>query len=317
MELKQLRHFLAVMDEGNFASAARATGLTSQAIGRSIHTLEDEIGVCLFKRVQRSIEPTEFAHALESHARRMIVQHRAAKEEISALDAGTVGEVRVAIGGSLAGEIGPLAICRFQEKYPQIRVSLIGGLTDALIEQLRRGNIDFVAGVATPDWRIDEELLTENLFTVRTVVIAGRQHPLVGREKPTLRQLAEYPWIVSSPKIGETGPLPLLDVFVNAGVEPPQKLVYSNAISGAIGLLVSGDFLSLTVTAAVPLTISAPPGSDTPLVWLDFDWPMPPIMACLTYRAGVTLARPAQLLADEIKLAAQELGHIESDSERP
>jgi LysR family transcriptional regulator of gallate degradation len=312
MELKQLRHFLAVMDEGNFASAARATGLTSQAVGRSIHTLEEELGVRLFKRVQRSIVPTEFAHALESHARRMVVQHRAAKEELSALDTGAVGEVRVAIGGSLAGEVGPLAICRFQEKYPRIRVSLIGGLTDTLIEQLRRGKIDFVAGVATPDWRIDDELRTENLFTVRTVAIAGRQHPLAGRKDLTLEDLAQYPWIVSSPRIGEIGPLPLLDVFVNAGVKPPEKLVYSNAVSGAIGLLIKGDFLSLTVTQAVPLTIIAPAGNGTPVVWLDFDWPMPPIMACLTYRAGVTLARPAQLLADEIKLAARELEQKDS-----
>jgi DNA-binding transcriptional LysR family regulator len=140
-------------------------------------------------------------------------------------------------------------------------------------------------------------------------VIAGQQHPLAGRKKPQLEDLAAYPWIVSSPRIGDVGPLPLLEVFANAGVEPPQKLVYSNAVSGAIGLLVKADFLSLTVTAAVPLTISAPPGSDTPLVWLDVDWPMPPIMACLTFRAGVTLARPAQLLADEIKTAARELGH--------
>jgi len=312
MELKQLRHFLAVMDEGNFASAARATGLTSQAVGRSIHTLEEELGVRLFKRAQRSIVPTEFAHALESHARRIIVQHRAAKEELSALDTGAVGEVRVAIGGSLAGEVGPLAICRFQEKYPRIRVSLIGGLTDTLIGQLRHGSIDFVAGVATPDWRVDDELRTENLFPVRTVVIAGRQHPLADRTDPSLEELAEYPWIVSSPRVGEIGPLPLLDIFVNAGVEPPQKLVHSNAVSGAIGLLIKGDFLSLTVTQAVPMTILAPPGNDTPLVWLNFDWPMPPIMACLTYRAGVTLARPAQLLADEIKLAARELGHMDS-----
>jgi len=313
MELKQLRHFLSVMDEGNFASAARATGLTSQAIGRSIHTLEKELDVRLFKRAQRSIVPTEFAHALESHARRMVVQHRAAKEELSALDTGAVGEVRIAIGGSLAGEVGPLAICRFQEKYPRIRVSLTGGLTDMLIEQLRRGKIDFVAGVATPDWRVDDELRTESLFMVRTVVIAGRHHPLAGRTDLTLEELAEYPWIVSSPKIGEVGPLPLLEIFTNAGVNPPQQLVYSNAISGAIGLLDKGNFLSLTVTQGVPLTVVAPHGNDTPFVWLDFDWPMPPIMACLTYRAGVTLARPVQLLADEIKLAAQELGHMESD----
>lgn len=309
MEIKQLRQFLAVMDEGNFAAAARATGLTSQAIGRSIHKLEQELGVELFERHQRSVVPTEFASTLEKHARRIIVQHRAAEEELGAMDDDSVGEVRIAIGGSLAGEIGPLAICRFQEKYPRIRVSLIGGLTDILIRELRRGNIDFVAGVATPDWHVDEELRTESLFSVGTLVIAGRDHPLAGQSAITLEQLAEYPWIVSSPRVGEPGPLPLLEVFVGAGVEPPRRLVYSNAVSGAMGLLTAGQFLSLTVPYAVPRTVVGPADSGAPLVWIDFDWPLPPFMATLTYRAGVTLARPAQLLANEIKQAARDLGN--------
>ncbi len=73
------------------------------------------------------------------------------------------------------------------------------------------------------------------------------------------------------------------------------------------GLLVAGEFLSLTVTHAVPQTGVGPVGSDVPRVWLDFDWPLPPFMASLTFRAGVTLALPAQLLADEIRQAALEL----------
>jgi LysR family transcriptional regulator of gallate degradation len=307
VEIKQLRQFLAVMDEGNFAAAARSTGLTSQAIGRSIQKLETELGVELFERHQRSVVPTEFARTLEKHARRIIVQHRAAQEELGAMDENSFGEVRVAIGGSLAGEVGPLAICRFQEKYPRIRISLIGGLTETLIRELRRGRIDFVAGVATPDWHADEELRTENLFAVGTHVIAGRDHPLADERDLTMEQLAEYPWIVASARIGETGPLPLLEVFVGAGVKPPRRLVYSNAVSGAMGLLTNGPFLSLTVPHAVPESVLGLAGSDAPLVYLDFDWPSPSFMATLTYRAGVTLAKPAQLLANEFTQAAREL----------
>lgn len=307
MELKQLRHFLAVMDEGNFAAAARTTGLTAQAIGRSIHKLEDDFGMQLFTRKQRSVTPNEFAHALEGHARRIVMQQRAALEELSAMDLGAVGEVRVAVGGSMAGEVGPLAICRFQEKYPRIRVSLSGGLTDTLVRELRRGEIDLVAGVATPDWRLDEELTAENLFDAQTVVLARRGHPLAGRSNLTLAELATYPWIVSSRHIGETGPLPLLDVFHSAGVTPPTRLLYSDAVSAAMGLLVRGDFLTLSVTYAVPLTVVSTSNSNAPLVWLDFDWPTGPNVACLIYRSGVELARPAQLLAGEIKQAAQEL----------
>jgi len=307
MELKQLRHFLAVMDEGSFAAAARTVGLTSQAIGRSIHSLEHELGLRLFVRRQRSVAPNDFAHALESHARTLVVQHRAALEELGAMELGAVGEVRIALGGSMAGEVGPLAICRFQEKYPRIRISMTGGLTDGLIRDLRRGEIDLVAGVATPDWRLDDELQAEKLFPARTVVLARCGHPLTGRTDLQLSDLAAYPWIISSRRIGDTGPLPVLDVFHSAGVTPPTRLVYSNAVSAAMGLLVRGDFLTLSVDYAVPLTVVGPNSSTTPLTWLKFDWPTSPNMACLISRAGVKLARPVRLLADEIKKAAIEL----------
>lgn len=307
MELKQLRHFLAVMDAGNFASAAKTVGLTAQAIGRSIHKLEGDFGLQLFTREQRSVTPNEFAHALEGHARRMVMQQRAALEELAAMDLGSVGEVRVALGGAMAGEVGPLAICRFQQKYPRIRISLSGGLTDALIRELRRGEIDLVAGVATPDWRLDEELEVERLFPTRTVILARRGHPLADRTDLTLAELANYPWIVSSRRIGDIGPLPLLDVFHSAGITPPTRLLYSDAVSAAMGLLVRGDFLTLSVTYAVPLTVVSEGASNTPFVWLGFDWPTAPNVACLVYRAGVELARPARLLAAEIRQAAQEL----------
>ena len=307
MELKQLRHFLAVMNEGNFTAAARTEGLTAQAIGRSIHKLESGFGVQLFTRKQRSVTPNEFAFALEGHARRIVMQQRAALEELSAMDLGAVGEVRLGLGGSMAGEVGPLAICRFQEKYPRIRISLSGGLTDTLIRELRRGEIDLVAGVATPDWRLDDELEAEQLFPARTVVLARRGHPLARRTNLTLEELATYPWIVSSRRIGDIGPLPLLDVFHSAGVTPPTRLLYSDAVSAAMGLLVRGDFLTLSVTYAVPLTVVSPDSGNAPLIWLDFNWPTAPNVACLIYRAGVELARPARLLAAEIKQAAQEL----------
>ena len=307
MELKQLRQFLAVMEEGNFASAARATNLTPQAIGQSIDKLQSELGVSLFERKQRNMVPTEFAFALENHARRMMVQHRAAVEELGAMDSGTRGEVRVAFGGTLAGEVGPLAITRFQEKYPLIDVTMTGGLTDVLIEQLRRGDLDLVAGVATPDWRIDSELQLENLFRVRTIVLARKGHPLDGVQNVTLKQLAEYPWLVPARQPGDTGPLPVSEVFVAAGLKPPQQMVFSNAVSGSMGLLVRGDYLTVSVPYAVPLTIVAPPGGDAPLKWLDFEWPTAANMACLIYRAGVELARPPRLLAEEIRQAAHEL----------
>ena len=96
---------------------------------------------------------------------------------------------------------------------------------------------------------------SSSLFPTRTVILARRGHPLADRTDLTLAELANYPWIVSSRRIGDTGPLPLLDVFHSAGITPPTRLLYSDAVSAAMGLLVRGDFLTLSVTYAVPLTV--------------------------------------------------------------
>src|SRR5512137_460542 len=85
MELRQLRYFVAVAEEGNISRAAKKIFLTQPALSRQIRALEEEIGHCLLERQAHSIRLTPVgeallreAHDLLQHAEQMVERVRSA-----------------------------------------------------------------------------------------------------------------------------------------------------------------------------------------------------------------------------------------------
>ena len=74
MELRQLRYFVAVAEQGNISQAAKRIFLTQSALSRQIKALEDEIGQCLLERQAHSIRLTPVGEALLRYARDLL-QH--------------------------------------------------------------------------------------------------------------------------------------------------------------------------------------------------------------------------------------------------
>ena len=70
--MKQLKHFLAVADEGGISAAARRLGLTQPALSRQIKALEDDLGVTLLDRGARSFALTPAAETLMADARKLL-----------------------------------------------------------------------------------------------------------------------------------------------------------------------------------------------------------------------------------------------------
>jgi DNA-binding transcriptional LysR family regulator len=78
MDLLQLEHFLAVVEERTFTRAAERVCRTQPAVSQSIKKLEDEVGVPLLIRASRDVCPTEAGHLLVDYARQMIGLRREA-----------------------------------------------------------------------------------------------------------------------------------------------------------------------------------------------------------------------------------------------
>lgn len=72
MDLLQLEHFLAVVDERTFTGAARRVYRTQPAVSQSVRKLEAELGVQLLRRTDAGVSPTEAGRLLAGYARQMI-----------------------------------------------------------------------------------------------------------------------------------------------------------------------------------------------------------------------------------------------------
>jgi LysR family transcriptional regulator, regulator for genes of the gallate degradation pathway len=162
-ELRHLRAFLAVADQGS-ANRAGATLFRAQsAVSRSIHKLERELGVKLFERRARGMLLTEYGRALLVRAQRVRVEMQRARSELAALV--EKGGVRNApIFGMLTPERQVRAFVALTEQHHMPSVAESLGITQpavsiavrqmedsigtALFERTARGMIPTPAGTA-------------------------------------------------------------------------------------------------------------------------------------------------------------------------
>src|SRR5712671_6868996 len=120
MELRQLRYFVAVAEEGNISRAAQRIFLTQPALSRQIKALEVEIGQCLLERQAHSIRLTPAGEALLVEARTLLDQAEAALGRVRAASLGS--RLRVGYAPSLAAGILSPAVATFTQAHPDTRV---------------------------------------------------------------------------------------------------------------------------------------------------------------------------------------------------
>jgi DNA-binding transcriptional LysR family regulator len=114
MELRQLRHFLAVAQHGSYAKAAIALGLSQSALTQSVHKLETELQAPLLERGRFGAVPTEFVQLLLDRGKAMISEEKLIASEIDSLKHARRGQLRIGIGLIMSSNFMPAVIAKFQ-----------------------------------------------------------------------------------------------------------------------------------------------------------------------------------------------------------
>jgi DNA-binding transcriptional LysR family regulator len=144
MELRHLRYFVAVAEELHFRKAAERLHVAQPAVSEQIRKLEQELGVRLFNRSQRSVALTVAGAALLEEARHVLRHAEVAQQ--AARNAGEHITTRLRIGylpDSLPGSV-PRALRQLASSAPAVEVSLTTGSSLRLIEELRASRLDAV-----------------------------------------------------------------------------------------------------------------------------------------------------------------------------
>ncbi|RYD27744.1 MAG: LysR family transcriptional regulator, partial [Verrucomicrobiaceae bacterium] len=146
MELRQLKHFVAVGEAGSITAAAKKLRLTQPALSRQIKALEEELDTTLLERGAHSIQFTPAGEVLLAEARKLVKFSDAMIEKVKST---AIGEpLRVGYAPSLAGEFLSIAIERFTQFHPRVRVSLYDWSSAEMKAGLEAGKLDLI--VAAP-----------------------------------------------------------------------------------------------------------------------------------------------------------------------
>ncbi len=234
--------FIAVVEARSIAEAARRLSLTQPAVSKSIHELEATLGVPLFERDSRGIQPTGYAQVLYRRALVIFGEIRLAGEEITQLASSGTGKVALGTMPVAAAGLSALAVTDLVQAYPGISVSITEGDHDALTEALRNRQLDLVVGRLPADTN-SEEFTTELLYHDQLCVAAHHSHPLAQRRSVTLEEIAREYCIV--PKEHSLAYQQLARVFFDRKLRLPQRRIDTLSVLCVDALLATGKFVIL------------------------------------------------------------------------
>ncbi|WP_350333200.1 LysR substrate-binding domain-containing protein [Coralliovum pocilloporae] len=212
MRYAQLRAFHYVAISGGFSKAAEALNLTQPGVSDQVRKLEDAYDVTLFRRQGRVTRLTELGHKLLQSTGRMFEAEAEALEILSETRALRSGHLNLM--SDSAGHILPI-LGRFQERYPQITLTLKSGNSPMIVDALFSFQADIGILADLPD---DKSLYVQRLRSDPVIAFVAQDHPLAARTEVSLRELAAWPLILREPQ-SKTRKL-YMDAAEQAGLEP-------------------------------------------------------------------------------------------------
>jgi DNA-binding transcriptional LysR family regulator len=184
-----LSTFVAVVDQGSMAAAARLLNITPAAVAQQLRTLEREIGAPLIGRVGRTVNVTEAGARILDRARELL-RDVADLRTVANDDVGA-GELRLGAGTNALTGMLPDILARMVERFPRIQVFIQPGYSPELHRAVDRGELDAAIVLQAPfalpktcDWELLRE---EPLVVLAPARLADRDpHELLATE-PLIR----------------------------------------------------------------------------------------------------------------------------------
>jgi len=197
IDLRRLRAFVAVAEEGHVTRAAERLGMQQPPLTRLLQRLEAELGALLLHRTARGVRPTEAGAALLNEARALLAEAERVPELVRRAARGEQG--RLAVGFTSSAALHPVvssALRKFRDAFPKVSMVLEEAGTGELVDALLHERLD-AAFVRSPVGRVPG-LLVDDVLDEPMLAALPAGHPLAARaaEPLPLSALAGEPFVL-------------------------------------------------------------------------------------------------------------------------
>jgi DNA-binding transcriptional LysR family regulator len=193
MDLLQLEHFLAVVEERTFTRAAERVCRTQPAVSQSIKKLEEEVGAPLFARDVHEVSLTEAGRVLADYARRMVHLRDEALRQVTELKSLKAGTLAIAAHESAAVYLLPAPLRSYLQKFPDIKVGIYRSRLNEIPRQVMDREVDVGFVKDEPAFH---ELQWVEVHSDELTCIASPNHPLAARPEVRVRDLGSEQFVL-------------------------------------------------------------------------------------------------------------------------
>lgn len=241
MDIRQLKHLVALVELGTVHAAAEQQNISQPGLSSSIKRLEEQLGTDLFEREGRGMKPNRKGLEFYKHAKYMLEQLRLAKAEID----GGQASVVIGVGEARPADFTSVLTAGLLKAYPNLTIKFVQGHYNTLYPLVEKGELD-VAFVAAPVESLPVSLSGNVLSSSAFGVYCSSNHPLT-KEKGAIppKELSKYHWVANAaspsnalavPRFEKTEYLSLKDLkIITAGSQEMAVQLVANSDSLGYG----------------------------------------------------------------------------------
>ncbi|WP_422844303.1 LysR family transcriptional regulator [Acidovorax sp. M2(2025)] len=250
-----VQSFLAALDQGSLLGAARVLRTSQPTVGRHIAELETQLGVVLFERTGRGLQPTPVALQLAESARAMEAGAHQLARSVSGAEAGVAGTVRITASQPVACVLLPPVLARMRQALPDVQVELVASNE---VANLLRREADIALRMVRPG---QASLVARRIGTVTLGAYAHRDYL---RRKGTPRQPSD---LLQHELVGADRNEDILRGFMALGTAVERQhfafrtddlIAYWEGVRAGLGIGFVADYVARTDPGVVPVLPQLP-----------------------------------------------------------
>ena len=245
MELRVLKYFVTVAQEGSFTKAAERLHVTQPVLSRQIMLLEEELDTKLLHRGKRQVTMTEEGRLLKRRAEDLLELAGRTKRELVDMKQELSGEIVIGTAESSAQKVIPDIVESFQKKYPNVRYHFIAGTADQIEEKMENGIIDL--GLLLEPIKVEGYEYIRLPFPERNGVFMRADDPLASREGLSIKEIKSLPLIVPNRKAMQD----YIGNILHTPLDRLNVIATVNLISNAAFFVEKGMGYGITIEGAV------------------------------------------------------------------